>query len=84
MIRTKSKTFFLCPKGQSNIQLTCNSGPKGLAWLVHSEATAQTMTTGIVRLNWLLDASSFFDISSRPSSAEAQDVRRRSSFFFFV
>lgn len=28
------------PKGQPNIQLTCNSGPKGLAWFVPSEATS--------------------------------------------
>lgn len=38
----------------SNICLTCNSGPKGLAWFVLSKATAQTMTTGIVRLKHLL------------------------------
>ena len=48
--------FLLFPRAQrqANIQLTCNSGPKGLAWFVPSEATAQTMTTRIVRLNWLL------------------------------
>jgi len=40
---------------QQNICLTCNSGPKGLAWFVPSVATAQTMTIGIVRLKQLLD-----------------------------
>jgi len=40
---------------QQNIGLTCNSGPKGLAWFVPSVATAQTMTIGIVRLKQLLD-----------------------------
>lgn len=43
---------------------------------------AQTMTTGIVRLNWLFDASSFFNISSRPSSAVANDVLRLPLSFY--
>ena len=32
--------FIFCAKRQSNIQLTCNSSPKGLAWFVPSEATS--------------------------------------------
>ena len=41
-------------KGRANICLTCNSGPKGLARFVPSEATAQTTPTGIVRLKQFL------------------------------
>jgi len=37
-----NSTLFSYPPAQraSNIQLTCNSGPKGLAWFVPSEATS--------------------------------------------
>jgi hypothetical protein len=48
--------FYFAPSKArlSNFCLTCNSGPKGLAWFVPSEATAETMTTGIIRLKQLL------------------------------
>ena len=32
--------FNLCSRCPPNIQLTCNSGPKGLAWFVPSKATS--------------------------------------------
>ena len=75
--------FSLCAKRLDNIQLTCNSGPQGLAWFVPSEATSTNHDNRNCQVELVVRCLLlFYNFFSRPSSVYAQDVCRRSSLIY--